>query len=202
MGAVIRLEADQVPAALNLADVRMRKAVAYGVLAGAHRARAVVVRRTPVDMGQLKGSWKVRPGAPEFAGMHTVLAELVNDAPHISMVELGSKPHAVSPQGWMAIYEWVRRHHRGGVLGGEGRMRRRPKAAPTAKISAFHGPDPVIEAVTNAIVWKIRKHGTKATMFVRDSVEACREVMVYELLRAIRAAESEIAADPGMVGSR
>lgn len=189
MGAVIRLRPDQLPGAIALQDWRIRRAVAQGALAGAHRGRAIMVKNTPTDQGQLRAAWKVKPGATEFdaADVNTTLAELINDAPHIAMVELGARPHKVNPEGWQAIYEWVRRHYRsaaGGVytLGGAGKMTSRGKGAVTGP---FKGDDPRVSAITNAIVWKIRKHGQRATLFVRNSIDDLRNVMGLELQHAL-----------------
>jgi hypothetical protein len=185
---VIRIGVDQLPDALDTSEKTIRRAIAVGALAGAHRGRALMVRKTPTDQGQLRASWKVTPGVHEFAGITADLATLINDAPHIAMVELGARPHKVNPEGWAAIYEWVRRHFRGGKLGGKGRMRPRGKGA---VVGPFKGDDPEISAITNAIVWKIRKHGQKATLFVRNSVDELKALMATELQREIkRAVES------------
>lgn len=183
MGAVIKLGIKDLPDALDMGEKEIRRAVARGALAGAHRGRALIVRATPVDQGQLRASWKVKPGLEEFNGAGDTLAELINDAPHISIVELGSRPHKISPEAWAALYEWVRRHYRGpapGVetMGGAGRMRPRGKGPVTG---AYKGDDPVITHITNAIAWKIRKYGTKPTLFVRNNVDDLRNVMAAEL---------------------
>lgn len=197
MSNTIRIGLDKLPAALDLGEKTMRRAIAVGALAGAHRGRAVVVRRTPTDQGQLRGSWKVKAGAGEFTGFSDSLAELINDAPHISIVELGAKPHAVSAEGWAAIYEWVRRHYRGAMtgagvkvysLGSRGTMKPRGKAA----IGPFKGDDPDISAITWAIVTKIKKYGQEPTFFVRDSVDELREVMAAELNREIARAMAKL----------
>lgn len=192
MGAVIKLSAAQLPGALALEDVRIRRAVAEGALAGAHRGRAIMVKNTPTDQGQLRAAWRVKRGAAEFDGAGEMLAELVNDAPHITMVELGSRPHKISPEAWQAIYEWVRRHYRsttGGVytLGGAGRMTARGKGFVPGP---FKGDDPRVSAITNAIAWKIRKHGQKPTLFVRNSLDDLRNVMGIELRHHLALAQS------------
>lgn len=202
MGAVIRIEPDKLPSALELGEQNIRRAVAQGALAGAHRGRALMVQNTPSDQGQLRASWKVTPGAREFTGFSDTLATLINDAPHISIVELGARPHAVNPEGWQSIYEWVRRHYRGGAsgagvgqysLGGSGRMRPRGRGV----TGPFKGDDPVIEAITNAIVWRIRKFGQKATLFVRNSVDDLRRILGYEMERAIKIAHQQNSAAKG-----
>lgn len=203
MGAVIGISLEDLPEVLERGEQRLRRAVARGALAGAHRGRALMVKRTPVDTGQLKAGWRVKPGVSEFTGPDSTLAELVNDAPTIAFVELGSKPHAVNPEGWAAIYEWVRRHYRGGQLGGKGRMRSQQSssgglfAGADSVVAPFRGPDPVISQITNAIVWRIRKYGQKPTLFVRNSIDLLRGIMAAEMERAIAYVEAELSRERG-----
>jgi hypothetical protein len=201
VGAVvsrIAITLGELPDALDLNERVVRRAIAVGALAGAHRGRALIVRRTPTDQGQLRASWKVKPGAEEFDAAGKLLAELINDAPHIATVELGARPHKVSREGWLAIYEWVRRHYRGSVtgagvrvytLGGGGRMKARKRDGSL---------DPDIERITWAIVAKIKKHGQRPTFFVRHSTDELREIMGYELHREIGRAISKLKRDGTM----
>lgn len=195
MGAVIKLSIDDLPEALNLGERQIRQAISRGALAGAHRGRAIIVKNTPTDQGQLRAGWRVTSRSREFSGFADTLAELINDAPHITIVELGAKPHKVSREGWMAIYEWARRHYRGAVtgagvkvytLGGGGTMRGRKRNGAL---------DPDIERITWAIVAKIKKKGQKATLFVRNSTDDLREVMGYELHREIGRAIARLKSD-------
>lgn len=189
MGAVIAVDIDELPQALELGERRIRQAVAKGALKGARAALPIARRRTPKDQGALRDGWRVADGASEFVGPETRLAELVNDAPHLVFVELGTRPHGVSPEGWAAIYEWVRRHYRGGQLGGTGRMRR----AGGGESGPYRGPDPVISDITNAITAKIRKEGTKATFFVRDMLPELTEALAREVDRALALAEMALS---------
>ena len=191
---VISLELKDLPIALDQCERNIRRAVARGALAGAHRGRALIVKRTPVDMGPLKAGWKVVPGAADFEDgtLNEVLATLVNNERHIGPVENGARPHPVSPEGWAAIYEWVRRHYRGSKsegykLGGAGRMRRQGTGADPNR--PFHGSDPEVSAITNAIVWKLRTQGQKPTYFVKRSLEELKAVMAAELERALAHAQ-------------
>lgn len=194
MGTV-KVSLEDLPNALMLGDENIRQAVEKGTQAGAHRGRALIVRRTPTDQGQLRASWRVvvsavRKGVEGFADVK--LAELINDAPHITIVELGARPHTVNPEGWTAIYEWVRRHFRsagGGVyaMGSAGRMVPRGKSPIKGP---WKGDDPRVEAITNAIVWRIRKYGQKPTLFVRNSVDELRDVMAKELNTALARVKS------------
>ena len=70
---------------------------------GAHRSRRRLVRRTPVDTGQMKSAWRV-------AGRSTKsLATIINDAPHAGIIEGGARPHRVSKAGKLAIMRWAMR---------------------------------------------------------------------------------------------
>lgn len=184
MGTV-KVSLGELPRALASGDKAIRAAVRKGTQIGAHRGRALIVKRTPVDQGQLKASWRVDVGLSDRTN---TLAELINDAPHITMVELGARPHGMSPEGWTAIYEWVRRHYRGGKLGGKGRMRQRRAVVITGP---YQGDDPVISEITNAIVYKIKHHGQKPTLFVRNSVDELRAVMAKELNAELARVESK-----------
>lgn len=189
---VISLELKDLPVALDQCERNIRRAVARGALAGAHRGRALIVKRTPVDMGPLKAGWRVVPGADDFEGLSDVLATLVNHERHIGPVENGARPHPVSPEGWTAIYEWVRRHYRGSKsrgykLGGKGRMRRQGAGADPNR--PFHGSDPEVTEITNAIAWKLRTQGQKPTFFVKRSLEDLKAVMAGEIERALAHAQ-------------
>ena len=193
---VISVPIEHLGDALEQGEERIRNAITYGAIAGAHRGRAYIVPITPSDLGQLRASWKVKEHPTAIAGSAT-LAELINDAPHIAVVELGARPHKVSAEGWAAIYEWVRRHYRnaGGVggqfrLGGTGRMKR---AAPPP--GPFRGADPDVTSITWAIVQKIKKEGQRATLFVRNAIPQLTEIMAYELNRAIAQAQRASSKD-------
>lgn len=189
MGAVIEIDIDRLPAALELGERRIRRAVAVGAQRGARRALDIARRKTPRDQNTLRDAWHVVPGAPEFSGGETRLASLENNAPHVWFVELGARPHGVNPEGWAAIYAWVRRHYRGGRLGGEGRMRR----ARGGETGPFRGPDPVISDITNAVVHKIRTQGQKPTFFIRDMLPALNAALAVEVDRALALAEMAIS---------
>lgn len=177
MGAnVITVGIDQLPAALQRGEQRFEKALARGLRMGAERGRGVIVRRTPMDLGQLRASWKVKA--------HDMVAELLNDAPHAGIVELGARPHRVNAEGWQAIYEWVRRHPEM-----YGATKPRTKASATTaqlvKMGPFKGLDPEISRITWAIVKKIQKFGQKPTFFVRDSLDILHRALIAEVERQL-----------------
>lgn len=195
---VVRIGIDELPDALDLIDERVRKAIAYGALAGAHRGRALMVPATPVDQGQLRASWKVKEESATFGDITTVLAELINDAPTVGIVENGARPHKVSAEGWAAIYEWVRRHYRGvktpgGTttyrLGAAGRMK--PRVRKAGQPGPFRGDDPEIASITWAIVTKIKRYGQRATLFIYNMLPQLRDALGAEMERAIAKVQSE-----------
>lgn len=194
---VIRVGVDELPRVLERGEQRFEKALLRGSRRGAERARAIMVKRTPTDQGQLRASWKVviRDGA----------AELINDAPHAGIVEMGARPHKVSAEGWAAIYEWVRRHpqlYSGNGRDEQGRFtgRRRgnsPTVAQLATQGPFRGLDPEISGITWAIVRKLNREGQKPTFFVLRSLDECRGVLVIEIERAIARAMAQGAGSTG-----
>jgi hypothetical protein len=179
VGAVVTftIHIKDLPATIANADTAMRQAISYGARAGAERGRTFMVPRTPRDLGQLAASWRVKP-YPTIEGL---LAELINDAPTVAIVELGARPHTVNPQGWAAIYEWARRHMRNAA----GRLRPRPRTRVQGPLRPFWGPDPEVMAFTNAIVWKIRRYGQQPTFFIRNSIPTLVHLMATELGYAI-----------------
>jgi hypothetical protein len=199
--ATVLINIKELPTQLVRDEARLREAIARGARAGAERGRTYMSKRTPIDLGQLRAGWKVKGGSPAPEQGGATLATLDNDAPHVGIVELGARPHTMSPAGWAAIYEWVRRHpelytHAGSkknpAMSGpnQPKMRRTPKAL--GPIRPYHGPDPEISAITNAIVQKIRKVGQKPTYFIRKNLDALARLAVQEVAKSI-AVEADAA---------
>jgi hypothetical protein len=167
----------QLPNELQKLEGKLGNALKRGVRMGLHRGRGIIVRRTPTDLGQLRASWKVKTSE--------LVDELLNDAPHAGIVELGARPHKVSAEGWAAIYEWVRRHPE---IYGEKKARsgvKRDKAGTVMSdnLGPFKGADPEISGITWAIVKKINREGQKPTYFVRDSMDLLRKALEAEVER-------------------
>lgn len=182
----IRVSAEQLPAVLARDEARFHKALLRGTRRGCERARGILVKRTPTDQGQLRASWKVV--------VRGNLAELINDAPHAGIVEMGARPHKVSAEGWAAIYAWVHRHPQL-----YGASRRRPRAHGTVEEARQRGPfrglDPEISSITWAIVRKINRQGQEPTFFVLRSLDECRNVLVIEVEAAITRAMARNASE-------
>ena len=65
----------------------------------AQTAKNLYASETPVDLGNMKSSWRVINS--------TRGATVVNDAPHAAFIEFGTRPHPVSEEGQRKIRAWV-----------------------------------------------------------------------------------------------
>lgn len=193
MGA--NLNPKHVARAVKRSAAIVREGIRRGAIRGAERGRTFIVSKTPTDQGQLRASWKVRPGIPSAIARGTqMLAELLNDAPHAGIVERGARPHPVSPEGWMAIYDWVMRHRvELGIVTAGGRARRaRPSRVPLAAASGVPGGGVGLDAeaakITAGIVFKLRMRGQKPTYFVKDNLDVLRRILDAEVRHSVDAA--------------
>lgn len=193
MGAVITIDLNKLPAALRANEQGVRRAIARGIAIGAVRGRAILVRATPVDQGQLKASWKIGARALDVPPGSNLLGKLYNDAPHAGVVELGARPHPVSPAGWIAIYEWVRRHPELYTAPPMAVRMRRPRSGGRrgSPWKPFWGPDPQIMAITNAIVWKLRTKGQRPTYFIRRNLDRVQRAVLQEIANELNRAAEE-----------
>lgn len=155
----IPIKFDDLPMEIQRREKSILAAIRRGIRNGARGGRAVLVRRSPKDLGQLKNSWRDTASRPGTATMTTV-AEVFNDAPYAGIVELGARPHPVSREGQLAILEWVQRHFRGE----DEKAQRR---------------------IARAIVHKIRREGQRPTYFVRDSLGDLNALAAREVARAV-----------------
>lgn len=210
MGAVIKTSPAKLGAQLKKRHAATLRAIARGALRGAHRGRAIVVRETPVDQSQLKQAWKVHPGNAALLRGERVtwarfiaatLAELRNMAPHAGIVELGARPHKVSAEGWMAIYDWVVRHRQDlGLVNAAGRSRRARKGKVQVHPGLEGGGvglDVEFAGITWAIVKKIEREGQEPTYFVKGSLPLLLQAVEIEVEKAI----NEVAGRPDKAGA-
>lgn len=103
MSETIHVKVKDVPKTLRM-DLKMRtKGVYKGLYLGALRGKALLMKRTPVDEGNMKGAWRVIRRA-----FKTVVIN--NDAPYAGVIEGGARPHGVSQAGREALLGWVLRH--------------------------------------------------------------------------------------------
>lgn len=186
MAVRIPITPDRLPQEINTRHILTRRAVANGIGRAAERGRALIVRKTPVDMGQLKASWRVVwHGVP--GGAQWECATLENDAPHAGIVEEGARPHPVNAEGWDAIYQWARRHITYTQLKGPGRAKGgKRREGPPKQITKRHGQeDPILEGIVWAIVKRIEKYGQAPTYFVRNNIPALQKIATEEISKAL-----------------
>jgi hypothetical protein len=116
-----------------------------------------------------------------------VAATLENNAPHAGIIEHGARPHPVSAEGFLNIFDWAWRH------GMRGRSRsRRKKAetwvAPGYEIRFFGNEIPAAKAALG-IVRKINREGQKPTYFIRNELPKLGRIMNAEVRKQLRKAD-------------
>jgi predicted metal-dependent phosphotriesterase family hydrolase len=92
LGARLRADANGAP-----------KAVLNAMFSAAQRGKAFIVDKTPVDRGILRNAWKVIKLSSQME------VQLVNDQPYAGVIERGSRPFKISPEGIEALTGWVKR---------------------------------------------------------------------------------------------
>jgi hypothetical protein len=150
----------------------VRRAVVQGSNEGAARGASLLRSRTPVDQGQARAAWSVVRAAGEE------LARIINDAPHIGIIEGGARPHPVGREGMEALRAWAWRHRASfGIVTKSGKAARGDAARAAS------------DGIAWAIARKIKARGQRATYFVRDSMDDVRRLMVQAVAEAARRAD-------------
>lgn len=143
----------------------------------------VVAKGAPVDVGTLKSSIRARrTGAKE--------SEIIADAPHSGIVEVGSRPHTppLAP-----LIEWVKRHRaafglkpprvlrpvRRRLYGAAAASRRRAEERAAAA-------DAAVEQIARRIQRKIARYGTKPRWFMRQHLPKLRKILASLIRRRLR----------------
>lgn len=172
----IRVPPGQVGALIRATARKSPQAVRAGVRVAAERARSFLTTKSPVYTGVHKNAWAV---VAQLAG--AVLAKVENTSPYAGVIERGARPHRISLDGWLALREWVRiKLFRPTITRGKnkGKLSSRivsgPEASSPGPMKGAQGPwgkyGREIDRITNAIAWKIRKHGQKGKFLVRDNL--------------------------------
>lgn len=95
----IRVTPEELAADLQRRASKLPRGIKKGILSGIHRGRTLLTKRTPVDRGQMKASWRAQP----------LTLELINDAPHAGIIEGGARPHKVNKAGRESLERWAMR---------------------------------------------------------------------------------------------
>lgn len=155
---VIKIRPQDLPRGIMQRTDAVKKAILTGTVNGAMRGRAILVRETPVDQGQLRASWKVRQRI-----LGNIIAELFNDAPHAGIVEAGARPHPVNRAGIFALTRWAWRNR--GLFG----LRSLEEA----------------QGVAFAVAKKIALRGQVGKFFVRKQMHRIETAMRREVERSL-----------------
>lgn len=183
--AVIKIGADKIAGELAARERQTPGEITKAMLRSARKAQALLVRRTPKDLGQAKAGWRV---SKPIKGTRGAAVDVYNDNPYVGILERGARPHGVSLEGRMMIYEWVLRNipatpaASGPVAPGKRRTHGLGRGGRPKKIKE----DQAME-ITNAIVQKIRKKGQKGTFFVLKSMDELNREFGGELQKQIDA---------------
>lgn len=197
----VHLSPTQLNAVLQSHATKLPKAIQDGLLMAAHRGRALLVQKSPVDQGVYKNSWAVRERGADGPTID-------NDAPHAGIIEGGARPHLVSREGIEALTAWVKRHISKPKKGRRGRGKvstkqygpKLPRAyGPTAprmygpKLPATYGPrlpnpDAWARSIAFAIAAKLKAEGQKGLFIVRDNLPTLSKYMQQEVARQINKA--------------
>ena len=155
-------------AVLRAHERNSRKAVLRGVrratYAGKRHLMQAAKEAGKTDRGQFRNSFRVlRTGSISLKRMGGY--EILNDAPYAGVIELGARPHPVSPEGVQSIYRWVYRK----LLG----------------ISAAMAEENAeVDAITQAIVRKLRLYGQRGTFLFRNALSTLQQILKREVERA------------------
>ena len=145
------------------------RAMARAARQAAQLGRTYLVKLTStkgkVYLGQFKASWKVVKHRATIKTAKRAArvgdsVELVNQAPHAGIIELGARPHKVNQEGIENLTLWAKR-----------------------KLGLS---DEEAQEAAHAIAWKLRRYGQRPTYMVRDSLPTLRVFLKGETDREIR----------------
>lgn len=158
----IELKLGQLAEALQR-DIKARKAaVNKGIGAAALRGRALLTGKTPTGAtSAMRAAWKVR-NARGANGQFASGYVIENSAPYAGIVELGARPHKVSPQGILAIQFWAQRK-----LGMDARE---------------------ANALAHGVAHKLATEGQKGTYYVEKSLPELSLILDAEIIRYLTTA--------------
>lgn len=159
-----RITLEELPGKLRRLTRNIAAGVEKGVAAGAREGLRILERATPKDTGTLRENWE---NVSDGRGGRI----LGNPTPYARNVELGSGPHAVSPEEAAKLRDWAQRHFR--RVGGEKKWLRGKRRA---------------AAVDNLIgkwIKKIETRGEKPTYFVRNKVASVGAAVNAEMRRML-----------------
>lgn len=152
----IDITADKLPAALRANGKGTSAALKIAAIAAARRFVPYLAKLTDdmgiTDRGIFKAGWKAEKTARG--------ASVSNDTPYAGVIELGARPHAVSPAARQLLKEWAIR-----------------KLGVSAKEA---------DGISWAIAHKIAQKGQAPTYMVRDAMPHAAKWFAEEFARVMR----------------
>lgn len=113
MPDTIRMDEKQLALRLKADERGAPKAIQRAMFSAGQRAKAWIVKETPVDRGILRNAWKV-------IKLSDGSVEVANDQPYAGIMEMGARPFKVSPEGIWALKGWVMRKLKSGQMFAQG----------------------------------------------------------------------------------
>ena len=167
---VIKIGANEIAGELKARANKTPGELQKAMKRAAMRGRAMLVRRTPKDLGQAKAGWKTSKFVKSAKGGEI---DLYNDNPYVGVLERGARPHKVSFEGRMAIYEWVLRNIPPAMSGPVQPYNRKTKTGGRKEFNrkSEEGLEVAAMEITTAIIRKLRLKGQKPRYFVKKSMD-------------------------------
>lgn len=177
------VQPQDIPGILESHAVLVPAAVRAGSLKAAHRARATLVRVSPVDTGQFKNSWRVIESTGTTLGIR-----VDNDAPHAGIIELGARPHKVNREGIEALTLWAKRNIVFKQLAAAKKSNATIQdtwAGKRERALAVDAVEKQARAIAFAIAKKIEKHGQKGLYLVQNRMGDFTKWTAQEVSREV-----------------
>ena len=187
--ATFTVTPNQLGAALRARGIMVADAIQKGLVSGARRGRAEMVRRSDdlgiTDRGVYKNSWKVRDRrkTPVTYDGDQIIASLDNNTPYAGIIERGARPHPVSMQGLLNIVAWVERKRRDWL----GEVNFLPRQAnQTWHQARKSARQQAAYDIAVAIARKIKAHGQKGKFVLENAIPELAKIAGVEVAREVR----------------
>lgn len=170
----------ELPEAYRLVGEKLpRAALIKAMQAGALRTERIAVKKSPVDLGRYRDSWRV--------DLLEDGAELVNDAPHAAVIEFGRRP-GQRPPPLLAILEWAQRHAHDIILNSTGRAIAATKSGRRKATTRFSDDENRnLMRFARALQMKIARDGMPPHFVMRESVNSGLPLVGAEINREMSA---------------
>lgn len=160
---LIKVEPNRLAMVFKQRETERAKRIGAATFEAALLGAEIVAKGAPLDVGALKSSIRARR-------IDNKTSEVVADAPHAAVLEVGSRPHMPPLQ---PLIDWVRRHAKSfGVTVRRGRR-------------AAESDDKILEIAT-AIQHAISVRGTRPRWYMRSTLEKQNRAFAKIVERALK----------------